>query len=377
MTCKLGTGFALDRGVSSRPHASFPVMRFLTVLGARPQFVKAAPLSAALRKRGHETIVHTGQHYDAGMSDVFFSELGIPQPDHNLGIGSGPQGAQTGQMLAAIEQVLVAERPDVVVVLGDTNSTLAGALAAAKLQIPVAHVEAGLRSFNRSMPEETNRVMTDHLSDWLFAPSDVSQKQLAAEGITRGVHVVGDIMLDAVNQQRPRAQLTSRMPHALGLTPGDYVLATIHRAENTNDRDRLSAILSALEQLDQTVVLPLHPRTRDKLASFDLIIPSTIHTIEPVGYLDMLALLGAAACTVTDSGGVQKEAYYVGVPCVTLREETEWVETIDAGWNVLCAPNADALKQAVACMTSPRPTQIPLYGQGNTAEQIAEILCAA
>lgn len=352
-------------------------MRFLTVLGARPQFVKAAPLSAALRKRGHETIVHTGQHYDAGMSDVFFSELGIPHPDHNLGIGSGPQGAQTGQMLAAIEQVLVADRPDVVVVLGDTNSTLAGALAAAKLHIPVAHVEAGLRSFNRSMPEETNRVMTDHLSDWLFAPSDVSQKQLAAEGITRGVHVVGDIMLDAVNQQRPRAQQVSRMPHALGLTPGDYVLATIHRAENTNDREKLSAILAALEQLDQNVVLPLHPRTRDKLTSFDLTIPKTIRAIDPVGYLDMLALLGSSACTVTDSGGVQKEAYYVGVPCVTLREETEWVETIDAGWNVLCAPNANALKQAVACMTSPRPMQIPLYGHGNTAEQIAEILCAA
>jgi len=352
-------------------------MRFLTVLGARPQFVKAAPLSAALRKRGHEIIVHTGQHYDAGMSDVFFSELGIPHPDHNLGIGSGPQGAQTGQMLAAIEEVLVTERPDVVVVLGDTNSTLAGALAAAKLQIPVAHVEAGLRSFNRSMPEETNRVMTDHLSDWLFAPSGVSEKQLAAEGITRGVFVVGDIMLDAVNQQRARAEHTSHMPGALGLARGTYVLATIHRAENTNDRERLFAILTALEQLDQTVLLPLHPRTRDKLATFDLAIPARILAIDPVGYLDMLALLSSAACTVTDSGGVQKEAYYVGTPCVTLRNETEWVETIEAGWNVLCTPNASALKEAVARMISPRPAQIPLYGHGNTAEQIAEILCAA
>ena len=352
-------------------------MRFLTVLGARPQFVKAAPLSAALRKRGHETIVHTGQHYDAGMSDVFFTELGIPQPDHNLCIGSGPQGAQTGQMLAAIERVLVEERPDVVVVLGDTNSTLAGALAAAKLHIPVAHVEAGLRSFNRNMPEETNRVMTDHLSEWLFAPSPASVKQLAAEGITHGVHIVGDIMLDAVNQQHSRALSTSRMPHALGLTPGDYVLATIHRAENTDDRDRLRAILSALAQLEQNVVLPLHPRTRDKLAAFGLAIPNGVRAIDPVGYLDMLALLGAAACTVTDSGGVQKEAYYVGVPCVTLREETEWVETIGAGWNELCAPDAASLRQAVARMTSPRPAQIPLYGHGKTAEQIAEILCAA
>lgn len=352
-------------------------MRFLTVLGARPQFVKAAPLSAALRKRGHETIVHTGQHYDAGMSDVFFSELGIPRPDHNLGIGSGPQGAQTGQMLAAIEQVLLTERPDMVVVLGDTNSTLAGALAAAKLHIPVAHVEAGLRSFNRSMPEETNRVMTDHLSQWLFAPSIVSERQLASEGIRNGVHVVGDIMLDAVNQQRARAERVSRMPHALGLDVGEYVLATIHRAENTNSAERLASILGALESLDRPIVLPVHPRTRDKLASFGLEIPRSIHAIDPVGYLDMLALLGSAACTVTDSGGVQKEAYYVGVPCVTLRDETEWVETIEAGWNELCAPTEIALQAAVARMTSPRPKQVALYGTGDTAEQIAELLAAA
>jgi UDP-N-acetylglucosamine 2-epimerase len=331
----------------------------------------------ALRRRGSETIVHTGQHYDAGMSDVFFSELGIPQPDYHLGVGSGPQGAQTGQMLGAIERVLLDEQPDVVVVLGDTNSTLAGALAAAKLQIPVAHVEAGLRSFNRSMPEETNRVMTDHLSQWLFAPSDVSRKQLAAEGITKGVHVVGDIMLDAVNQQQPRAKLASHMPASLNLVPGNYVLATIHRAENTNDRAQLSAILLALSALEQPVVLPLHPRTRDKLASFDLAMPARIQAIDPVGYLDMLALLGSAACVVTDSGGVQKEAYYVGVPCVTLRHETEWVETIEAGWNVLSAATPDALRETVGTMITPRPAQVPLYGHGNTAEQIANILCAA
>lgn len=352
-------------------------MRFLTVLGARPQFVKAAPLSAALRKRGHETIVHTGQHYDAGMSDVFFNELGIPHPDHHLGIGSGPQGAQTGQMLAAIEQVLLEQRPDIVVVLGDTNSTLAGALAAAKLHIPVAHVEAGLRSFNRQMPEETNRVMTDHLSKWLFAPSAVSERQLASEGITQGVHVVGDIMLDAVNQQRGRAEQTSRMPESLGVKAGEYVLATIHRAENTNDRNRLSSIIDSLESLDRPIVLPVHPRTRDKLASFGLSIPKSIRAIDPVGYLDMLALLGGAACTVTDSGGVQKEAYYVGVPCVTLRDETEWVETIEAGWNQLCEPTPLALQAAVLRMISPRPKQVPLYGNGDTAEQIASLLAAA
>jgi UDP-GlcNAc3NAcA epimerase len=285
--------------------------------------------------------------------------------------------AQTGQMLAAIEQVLMSERPDVVVVLGDTNSTLAGALAAAKLHIPVAHVEAGLRSFNRSMPEETNRVMTDHLSQWLFAPSIVSERQLASEGITNGVHVVGDIMLDAVNQQRPRAEQNSRMPESLGVEPGKYVVATIHRAENTNSEERLSSILSALESLDRPIVLPVHPRTRDKLASFGLQIPKGIQAIDPVGYLDMLALLGSAACIVTDSGGVQKEAYYVGVPCVTLRDETEWVETIEAGWNELCAPAPLALQAAVLRMTSPRPKQVPLYGTGDTAEQIASLLAAA
>ena len=352
-------------------------MHFLTVLGARPQFVKAAPLSLALRQRGEETIVHTGQHYDAGMSEVFFSELGIPTPDYHLGIGSGPQGAQTGQMLAAIEEVLLQERPDVVVVLGDTNSTLAGALAAAKLQIPVAHVEAGLRSFNRSMPEETNRVMTDHVSDWLFAPSSISEKQLAAEGLTRGVHVVGDIMLDAVNQQQPRAQKLSRMPASLQLKQGKYLLATIHRAENTNDRDKLASILESLNALDETVVLPLHPRTRDKLAAFDLQVPKRVQTIEPLGYLDMLALLSSAACVVTDSGGVQKEAYYVGVPCVTLRRETEWVETVTAGWNVLCNPTPFALREAVACMMTPRPARVALYGHGDAAELIADILSAA
>jgi UDP-GlcNAc3NAcA epimerase len=352
-------------------------VHFLTVLGARPQFVKAAPLSVALRQRGHETIVHTGQHYDAGMSDVFFDELRIPAPDYHLGVGSGPQGAQTGQMLAAIERVLVDECPDVVVVLGDTNSTLAGALAAAKLHIRVAHVEAGLRSFNRCMPEETNRVMTDHLSTWLFAPSCVSERNLAAEGITRGVHIVGDIMLDAVNQQLPRARTASRMPDCIGQARGKFVLATVHRAENTNNRERLAAVLDALAALSAPVVWPMHPRTRDKLQAFGLTVPTTIQCIDPLGYVDMLALLAAAACVVTDSGGVQKEAYYLRVPCVTLRDETEWVETIEAGWNVLAGATRDSLTSAVETMTASRPRQVALYGDGNTAVHIADILCAA
>jgi UDP-N-acetylglucosamine 2-epimerase len=352
-------------------------MHFLTVLGARPQFVKAAPLSSALRAHGTETIVHTGQHYDAGMSDVFFAELGIASPDHHLGIGSGSQGAQTGAMLASLEQVMLAERPDVVVVLGDTNSTLAGALAAAKLHLPVAHVEAGLRSFNRRMPEEVNRVMTDHLSQWSFAPSDGARRQLADEGITHGVHVVGDIMLDVVLQQRERARTQSRMPAALDLVARGYALATIHRAENTDDRHRLSAVLDSIGALELPVVLPLHPRTRSRIEGFGLSLPSHVRVVEPMGYLDMLALLDGARCVITDSGGVQKEAYYVGVPCVTLRDETEWTETVAAGWNMLCQATPDALTAAVAHMTTPRPTQRPLYGDGTAAEQIAVILAAA
>jgi len=352
-------------------------MHFLTVLGARPQFVKAAPLSAALRVHGTESIVHTGQHYDVGMSDVFFTELGIAPPNHHLGIGSGSQGAQTGAMLASLEQVMLAERPDVVVVLGDTNSTLAGALAAAKLHLPVAHIEAGLRSFNRRMPEEVNRVMTDHLSQWSFAPSPLARQQLADEGITEGVHVVGDIMLDVVMQQRGRARVESRMPAALDLPPRGYVLATIHRAENTDDRERLSAVLDSLGGLALPVVIPLHPRTRSRIDRFGLRLPSHLRVIDPMGYLDMLALIDGARCVITDSGGVQKEAYYVGVPCVTLRDETEWTETVDAGWNMLCQPTPDALASAVATMAMPRPVQPPLYGDGTAAEQIAVILAAA
>ncbi len=352
-------------------------MHVVTVLGARPQFVKAAPLSAALRRHADETIVHTGQHYDAGMSDVFFSELGIAAPDYHLGIGSGPQGAQTGSMLAALEAVLLDERPDAVVVVGDTNSTLAGALAAAKLHIPVAHVEAGLRSFNRAMPEEVNRVMTDHLSAWAFAPSEGARQQLASEGITEGVHVVGDIMLDAVMQHRSRATPRASLLGTLGLTAGAYVLATIHRAENTDDPKRLGAILTALSALDTPVVLPLHPRTAARVAAFDLSLPSALRVMPPVGYLDMLALLSHGQCVVTDSGGVQKEAYYVGVPCITLRRETEWVETIAAGWNQLCDADEEALRTAVRSTARVPSTRPDLYGDGHAAERIATILAAA
>ena len=350
----------------------------VTVIGARPQFVKAALLSRALGGCCREVLVHTGQHYDPEMSDVFFAELGLAPPDHHLGIGGGRDGAQTGAMLTAIDQVLVDLEPDLVLVYGDTNSTLAGALAAAKLHIAVAHVEAGLRSFNRVMPEEINRVVTDHLSALLFAPSEVSREQLAAEGITRGVHVVGDIMYDAVLAHRDRAAEHSRYPRCLGVEAGAYCLCTLHRAENVDDRERLGGIITALARLDRTIVLPVHPRTRRRLADFGLTLPANVRAIAPVGYLDMLALEAASAVVLTDSGGVQKEAYYLQVPCVTLRSETEWVETVAAGWNVVAGVEPAAIETAVSSMaTRDFPTHPELYGDGRAAERIAGAVIAA
>ena len=348
-------------------------MRFLTVLGARPQFIKSAPLSAALRRRFQEVSVHTGQHYDAQMSAIFFEQLAIPIPDHHLGVGSGPHGAQTGAMLERLETVMQRERPDVVLVYGDTNSTLAGALAAAKLQIPVAHVEAGLRSFNRAMPEEINRVVTDHLSTWLFAPSSHAERQLAAEGVRRGVHVVGDIMLDAVLQHAERAQDLSPYPQAAQVCPGEFYLCTVHRAENTDDIGRLRGILEGLARLDQPVVLPLHPRTRKRLAEFGLTAGSNVRVIDPVGYLDMLQLERCASTILTDSGGVQKEAYYLAVPCVTLREETEWVETVELGWNLLAGSDPNAIAAAVDRHRQRRRPHPSLYGTGDAAERIVQV----
>lgn len=349
-------------------------MKIVTVIGARPQFIKAAPLSQELRKQNEELLVHTGQHYDDNMSAVFFRELSIPEPNYNLGIGSGLHGEQTGAMLAGIERILLEEHPDCVLVYGDTNSTLAGALAASKLNIPVAHVEAGLRSFNRIMPEEVNRVLTDHLSAYLFSPSEVSRRQLAAEGITQGVHVVGDIMLDAVNLFRQRAQEISPYPAFLSLAPKRYYLATIHRPENTDDKANLSTILSALDSLGCPVVLPLHPRTRNLLSGYGLVCGANIHVIDPVGYLDMLKLSANASCILTDSGGLQKEAYYLEVPCVTMRRETEWVETVEAGWNIVTGADQKKILAAVKKLTSCTPPHFPLYGDGTAAEQIVSVL---
>jgi UDP-N-acetylglucosamine 2-epimerase len=352
-------------------------MKLLSVVGARPQFIKASPLTLALRKRHHEILVHTGQHYDYGMCDVFFEDLGIPAPDYHLGIGSGGHGAQTGAMLKAIEGVLEKERPDAVIVYGDTNSTLAGALAAAKLHIPVAHVEAGLRSFNRAMPEEINRILTDHLSTWLFVPSAMSREQLQREGIESGVHIVGDIMYDALLVHRGRAEARSRILDHLGLSPRSYYAATIHRAENTDHPEKLRSIFEGLQILKNPVILPLHPRTDKKLKEYGIQAGSNVRCVEPLGYLDMIRLQEHAACILTDSGGVQKEAYYLRVPCVTLRTETEWVETVTAGWNLVCGTDTSAIENAVQKMEGCEAPHPNLYGDGQTANRIVEILTSS
>lgn len=352
-------------------------MRILTVIGARPQFIKASPVSAALAPLAEEIIVNTGQHYDPGMSDVFFKDLGLKAPSYSLNVGSGPHGAQTAEILRRIEEVMMAEKPDFVVVYGDTNSTLGGALAAAKLQIPVAHVEAGLRSFNRAMPEEINRVVTDHLSTLLFVPSEGPVRQLQKEGITSGVHVTGDVMYDAIRQYAPIAATASRYPGLLQLQPRGFYLCTIHRAENTDSEDNLRQIFEGLNALPLPVVLPLHPRTKKMLAAFRLSAGSNVRIIDPVGYIDMLQLLQSSAVVLTDSGGLQKEAYYMGVPCVTLRSETEWTETVDAGWNRLAGLDKALIVEAVELSMS-LPAQRPnLYGDGSAAAKIAKILVAA
>ena len=349
-------------------------MKVLTVVGARPQIIKAAAVSGPLRRAVREVLVHTGQHYDPQMSDQFFRELDVPAPDHHLGIGSAPHGVQTGRMLEALEPVMESERPDRVLVYGDTNSTLAGALAAAKLGIPVVHVEAGLRSYNRAMPEETNRVVTDHVADLLCCPGDRAVRNLAAEGITRGVHVTGDVMRDLLERMRP--SLTLDTLTTMGLAPRTYSLLTLHRAQNTDDGERLARILGTLAGAGEPIVFPVHPRTRQALASAGSFDAGSLRMIEPLGYRDMLALQQHARVVITDSGGVQKEAYWLGVPCITLRDETEWVETVDAGWNRLVGSDPAAIRAALRDVPTPaaRPD---LYGDGRAAERIAALVSQA
>jgi len=360
-------------------------MKILTIVGARPQFIKAAPVSQAIRNAGHtEFLVHTGQHYDYGMSQVFFDELRIPQPDANLAIGSGAHGQQTGQMLMRLEQVIQEERPDCVLVYGDTNSTLAGALAAVKLQVPVAHVEAGLRSFNRSMPEEHNRVLVDHCADLLFCPTQTAVNLLTTEGITHGVHLVGDTMYDAVLQFVELARQQSTILATLDLDPKHYLLATVHRPYNTDEPENLQGILQAFLSLDEPVIFPVHPRTLKKISELGLGIPSftdarqvnNLHLIEPIGYLDMLMLEQNARLILTDSGGIQKEAFFFAVPCITLRPETEWVETVETGWNVLVDADPAKIVNAVASQRWPSGTPPTVFGDGQASTRIVEQLGA-
>jgi len=348
-------------------------MKVVAVVGARPQFIKAAALSRCLRRSHVEVLVHTGQHYDQQMSDVFFRELELASPDYHLGVGSGPHGRQTGLMLERLEAVLERERPDAVVIYGDTNSTAAGALAAAKLQLPLAHVEAGLRSFDRSMPEEVNRIIADHLSDLLFAPTQTAMDNLAREGLAERSRLTGDIMYDSLLLHLPLAQRQSAIMKSLRLRPGGYVLATVHRAANTDHIEPLRRVLEALSELEEPVVFPIHPRARLAMHSADLELAPSVRAIEPVGYLDMLTLEQNARMVITDSGGVQKEAYLLGVPCVTLREETEWPETLAGGWNVLAG--ADPARIIAAARRSrPRGAPPAVFGDGRAAERMVALL---
>jgi UDP-GlcNAc3NAcA epimerase len=358
-------------------------MKIATILGARPQFIKAAIVSKAFSASAdiEEVIVHTGQHYDENMSEIFFQELDIARPAYNLGIGSGSHGLQSGRMLEAIERVLLEEVPDWVLVYGDTNSTLAGVLAAVKLHIPVAHVEAGLRSFDRRMAEEINRIVADHTSDLLFVPTRTALENLRREGLPESsIYAVGDVMYDAAIYYGSKAEAQSHVLHKLGLKSKEYILATLHRAENTDNLKGLRLILGGLIQIarEVPVVLPIHPRTRRALNDSGIVseISRFIRLIDPVGYLDMMKLEKNARLIATDSGGVQKEAYFHSVPCVTFREQTEWVELIELGWNRLAPPVSAATVISGLCAglaSTPGSTHTP-YGDGHAAERIVRVL---
>jgi UDP-GlcNAc3NAcA epimerase len=356
-------------------------LHVLTVVGARPQFVKAAIVSSALQRVGLiESLIHTGQHYDDNMSDVFFRELGIPGAARNLEIGGLSHGAMTGRMIEAIESIIVETNPGVVLVYGDTNSTAAAALAAVKLQVPVAHVEAGMRSFNRRMPEEINRIVTDHIATYHFVTGEAPKAHLEAEGIVREVHVVGDVMCDACERFLPVArQRYANAGQELMREP--FGVVTLHRSENTDDPARLRNLVEGLLLVSQQIplVIPLHPRTRLRLSDLDLSLPACINVIEPVGYLEMLALLDRSSVVITDSGGVQKEAFYLGRPCVTARDETEWVETVELGWNRLVGADPEAMLHACQVFLDSPPSRARqgVYGDGHASDRVARILAGS
>jgi UDP-GlcNAc3NAcA epimerase len=348
-------------------------VKVVCVVGARPQFIKAAAVSRALRRGHREVLVHTGQHYDENLSDVFFAELDIPPPDYNLEVGSASHARQTAAMLERLEEVLLTERPDWVLVYGDTNSTLAGALAAAQAGLRLAHVEAGLRSHNRSMPEELNRVLADRCADLLLCPTETAVGNLAREGICEGVCLVGDVMYDSLLWWQARTEGETPVVDRLGLSLGGYALATVHRPANADDARNLSSILEGLGALTEPVVFPAHPRTQKAMTGAALAVPANVRVVEPVGYGDMLALEKHARCVLTDSGGVQKEAYLLGVPCVTLREETEWPETLAGGWNVLAGADTARIVEA-AGRPAPEEPPAPHFGDGHAAEKIVRAL---
>lgn len=350
-------------------------MRILSVVGARPQFIKAFAISRELRPEHDEILVHTGQHYDEELSDVFFQELGLPRPDHNLGVGSAPHAVQTAEMMTGLAELVGEYDPDIVLCYGDTNSTLASAIVTAKAETDLAHVEAGLRSFNWEMPEEVNRVLTDHASDLLFAPSERAVTNLANEGITDGVFFTGDVMYDALLTVREEAASSASILDTLGLQDDEYVLTTVHRPRNTDDEDRLRTILETLAADGRRVVFPVHPRTQERMEEYGLWeeMANEIDIIEPVGYVDFVALLDGASAVATDSGGVQKEAMFLQTPCITLREETEWNETVEAGWNVLVGADRAAIEAALDTGPVGGSGTQP-YGDGDAAIRVRERL---
>jgi UDP-N-acetylglucosamine 2-epimerase len=349
-------------------------MKIISIVGARPQFIKSAPVSKAIAEAGYtEFQIHTGQHYDYELSQIFFKELGLSEPSINLGIGSGTQGYQTGQMLIGIEPILIEQKPDIVLVYGDTNSTLAGALASVKLQIKLAHIEAGLRSFNRQMPEEHNRILTDHCSDYLFCPTTTSVKNLANEGIRFGVHLVGDPMYDAVLLFSKDAERTLILQN-LRVKPKDYLLLTIHRASNTDRPEVLHSIFSAFNEVSDQIIFPIHPRTFQAIVNSEIRIPENVKVINPIGYLDMLTLEKNARIILTDSGGIQKEAYFCKTPCITLRSETEWVETVESKWNTLVGSSTQLIISAIQNTNQPQIYTTGIYGDGDSAKKIVDVL---
>jgi UDP-N-acetylglucosamine 2-epimerase (non-hydrolysing) len=349
-------------------------MRIATIIGTRPNFIKCAPVSRELRKHHEELLVHTGQHYDFEMNKIFFDELDLPEPDFHLGVGSGTHAWQTGQMLRKIEKVLLKITPDFVIVYGDCNNAIAGALAAAKLHIQVGHIEAGLRSFDRTMPEEINRVLTDHCSDLLFCPTKTAVMNLHKEGVTSGVHLVGDVMVDALHYNKKLAEET-RILQKLDLKPQEYLVATLHRQANTDNKHHLERIVEAFCAFDETLVFPVHPRAEKQLQTFGLWerLKQHVKLVKPLGYLEFLKLLNNARMILTDSGGIQKEAYILGIPCVTLRENTEWVETVYDGWNVLVGTRSEAIMKIVRSF-HPDSSQKDVFGDGKASKNIATLL---